>query len=259
MPLMGKTIGERKPDYFTMTIKRQDGPDGESYYERFRIPYEPNMNVISALMQIRLNPVTMDGDQTTSPSWDAACLEEVCGSCSMRVNGRPCQACTQLIDELEEPVMLEPFSRFPVVRDLVIDRSRMFQALKRVTAWNPLDGTYDLGEGPQVSQEDQQEMYKYASCITCGCCMEACPQVSEDAPFIGAAALGQAYLFNLQPNGKKKQNDRLEALMGPGGVGDCGNAQNCVRVCPKEIPLTDAIAALGRQLTWYSVKSFFRR
>jgi succinate dehydrogenase / fumarate reductase iron-sulfur subunit len=52
---------------------------------------------------------------------------------------------------------------------------------------------------------------------------------------------------------------RLDALMGPGGVADCGNAQNCVRVCPKEIPLTDAIAAVGRQLTWYSIKSFFRR
>jgi succinate dehydrogenase / fumarate reductase iron-sulfur subunit len=95
--------------------------------------------------------------------------------------------------------------------------------------------------------------------MTCGCCLEACPQVSETSPFIGASAIGQAYLFNLQPSGKRLAKERLEALMGPGGVADCGNAQNCVRVCPKEIPLTTAIAEMGRQLTWYSITSFFRR
>jgi succinate dehydrogenase / fumarate reductase iron-sulfur subunit len=102
-------------------------------------------------------------------------------------------------------------------------------------------------------------MYQFSRCMTCGCCLEACPQVSETSPFIGAAAIGQAYLFNMQPSGKRLAKERLEALMGPGGVADCGNAQNCVRVCPKEIPLTTAIADMGRQLTWYSITSFFRR
>jgi succinate dehydrogenase / fumarate reductase iron-sulfur subunit len=50
---------------------------------------------------------------------------------------------------------------------------------------------------------------------------------------------------------------RLEALMGPGGLHECGNAQNCVRVCPKSIPLTDSIAAMGRQVTKYALKKFF--
>ncbi len=247
------------PENITLKIKRQDAPGTEARWETFQIPYQPNMNVISALMEIRINPTTSEGKKTTPPSWDAACLEEVCGSCSMRINGVPRQACTALIDKLEQPITLEPFSKFPVIRDLVVDRTRMFDALKRVRAWNPLDGTYDLGKGPTVAPVDQEEMYKYASCMTCGCCLEACPQVNENSPFVGAAAIGQAYLFNKQPNGKIYANDRLEALLGPGGVGDCGNAQNCVRVCPKEIPLTTAIAEMGRQLTWYSVKRFFSR
>lgn len=247
------------PERITIKIKRQDGPGKEPYWETFALPYQASMNVISALMEIRINPVTVEGKKTTPPAWDAACLEEVCGSCSMRINGKPRQACTALIDQLEQPIVLEPFSKFPVVRDLMVDRSRMFEALKRVHAWNPLDGTYDLGPGPAVSSDDQGIMYKFASCMTCGCCLEACPQVNEHSPFIGAAAIGQSYLFNMQPSGKMLAKERLETLMDAGGVGDCGNAQNCVRVCPKEIPLTDAIAEMGRQLTWYSIKSFFSR
>lgn len=247
------------PEKITLKIKRQAGPGSEPYWQTFEIPYQPNMNVISALMEVQINPTTSSGEKTTPVVWDCSCLEEVCGACSMRINGVPRQSCTALIDQLEQPIVLEPFSKFPVIRDLMVDRSRMFDALKRVKAWNPLDGTYDLGPGPQVHPDDQGDMYKYASCMTCGCCLEACPQVNEASPFIGAAAIGQAYLFNKQPGGKKLASDRLDALMGPGGVADCGNAQNCVRVCPKEIPLTTAIADMGRQLTWHSIKSFFAR
>ncbi len=240
-----------------LEIKRQDDPNGPAYWEKFDVPYSAGMNVISALMEIRKNPVNIDGKKVTPVTWDSGCLEEVCGACSMRINGKPRQSCSALVDELEQPIRLEPFSKFPVIRDLMVDRSRMFEALKKVSAWNPLDGTYDLGPGPTVDSDTQQEMYKYSRCMTCGCCLEACPQYNDKSAFVGAHALGQAYYFNMQPVGKMLAKERYEELMGAGGVGDCGNAQNCVRVCPKEIPLTTAIAGMGRQLTWYSVKRFF--
>lgn len=240
-------------------IKRKDAPDAAPRWESFEIPWQPNMNIISALMEIRINPVTADGRRTTPVSFEAACLEEVCGSCSMRINGMPRQACSALCDQLDQPIVLEPFSKFPVLRDLVVDRTRMFDALKRVKAWNPLDGTYHLGAGDRIAPPVQDTMYKFSRCMTCGCCLEACPQVNDASPFIGASAIGQAYLFNMHPTGANMAAERLDALMGPGGVGDCGNAQNCVRVCPKEIPLTEAIAAMGRQLTWHAIKGFFAR
>lgn len=246
-------------DKIVVKVKRQDGPGEAAYWQTFELPYQRNMNVISVLMEIRANPVTSDGQKTTPVNWDSCCLEEVCGACSMRINGVPRQACTALVDQIEQPIVLEPFSKFPVLRDLLVDRSRMFEALKRVKAWNPLDGTYDLGEGPKVPSDEQGIMYKFSECMTCGCCLEACPQVNDSSPFVGAASIGQAFLFNKQPSGSMLAKDRIEALMGPGGVGDCGNAQNCVRVCPKEIPLTDAIAEMGRQLTWHTIKSFFVR
>ncbi len=246
------------PETIEIRVKRQDAPDAEPRWETFRIPYQPNMNVISCLMEIRMNPVTAEGRRTTAVCYDAACLEEVCGSCSMRINGRPRQACSALVDELDKPITLEPFGKFPVIRDLMVDRSRMFEALKRVRAWVPLDGTYDLGPGPRMTSDVQQDLYSYSRCMTCGCCLEACPQVNESSSYIGAAAIGQAYRFDAHPGPDTLHEQRMKALMGPGGVGDCGNAQNCVRVCPKEIPLTEAISEMARRLTVHAVKTFFR-
>ena len=247
------------PEKITVKIKRQETPGTEPHWETFSVPYQANMNIISVLMEIRINPVTVEGKKVIPPVWDSGCLEEVCGACSMRINGKPRQACTALVDQLEQPITLEPFSKFPVVRDLVVDRTKMFENLKRVQAWVPLDGTYPLGQGPKVTAEDQQDMYHFSRCMTCGCCLEACPQFHQDSPYVGAQAIGQAYLFNKQPAGKVLADQRLEVLMGPGGVGDCGFAQNCVRVCPKDIPLINALTDVSRQLTWYSVRRFFKR
>jgi succinate dehydrogenase / fumarate reductase iron-sulfur subunit len=235
-------------------IKRQDGQNTKPYFETFDVPLEDNMNVIIALMRIRENPVTIDGKKTTPVVWECACLEEVCGSCSMLVNGKPQQACSALIKDFTTPITLEPLSKFPVVRDLMVDRTRLFEDLKKVKAWINIDGTYDTGWGPRESQEDQQIRYTLARCMSCTLCMESCPQYNDNSPFVGPAVVSQVRLFNIHPTGKMQSTARLEALMGDEGVNTCGNAQNCYRVCPKEIPLTESIGAMGRKMTVYSLK-----
>jgi succinate dehydrogenase / fumarate reductase iron-sulfur subunit len=240
-------------------VRRQDGPEASPYWQNFRIPWAPQHNVISVLLEIRRRPVTAEGERVGAPAFDAACLEEVCGSCPMRINGRPRMACTALVDQLSQPIVLEPLEKFPVVRDLSVDRRRMFEALKRIRGWVPIDGTYDLGPGPRIAPERQQIMYSLDRCITCGICLEVCPQVHREGGFIGAAAIGQALLFNLHPTGEMSRDERLEELMGPNGIADCGNAQNCVEACPKEIPLTYAIGEIGRQTTMKWMKDLFRR
>jgi succinate dehydrogenase / fumarate reductase iron-sulfur subunit len=240
-------------------VRRQDGPETSPYWQNFRIPWAPQHNVISLLLEIRRCPVTVEGERVGAPAFDAACLEEVCGSCPMRINGRPRMACTALVDQLPQPIVLEPLEKFPVVRDLSVDRRRMFEALKRIRGWVPIDGTYDLGPGPRIAPERQQIMYSLDRCITCGICLEVCPQVQRSGGFIGAAAIGQALLFNLHPTGEMNRDERLDELMGPHGIADCGNAQNCVEACPKEIPLTYAIGEIGRQTTVKWMKDLFRR
>src|SRR5712672_1320269 len=227
-------------------IKRQLTPDAKPSWEEFEIPYKPNMNVTSALMQIAANPVTRAGKQTTPITYDSNCLEEICGSCAMLINGKARMACSALVDSLEQPIRIEPLSKFPLVRDLTVDRQFMFESLKRVKAWIPIDGTYNLGEGPRVSPEIQEKGYPLSNCITCGNCLEVCPQVNENNQFVGAAIISQVRLFNMHPTGAMNKSERLAALMGPGGIQECANAQNCVHACPKGIPLTESIAEVNR-------------
>jgi succinate dehydrogenase / fumarate reductase iron-sulfur subunit len=238
-------------------ITRQDTPDAAPYEEEFELPYRPNMNVISALMEIRRNPIDAKGKNTTPVTWEMNCLEEVCGACSMVINGKPRQSCSALVDQLEQPIRLAPMKTFPVVRDLQVDRSRMFDALKKVKAWIPIDGTYDLGPGPRMPETKRQWAYELSKCMTCGVCLEACPNVNSKSNFIGAQPLSQVRLFNAHPTGAMNKTERLEAIMGDGGLANCGNSQNCVQSCPKGIPLTTSIAALNRDTTLQAFRSFF--
>ena len=117
-----------------LKIKRQENPKASPRWEEFELNWHSGMNVISSLMEIAANPVTRDGKQTTPITYDSNCLEEICGSCAMRINGKAKMACSALVDKLEQPITLEPFSKFPVVRDLAVDRSVLFENLKAVKA-----------------------------------------------------------------------------------------------------------------------------
>jgi succinate dehydrogenase / fumarate reductase, iron-sulfur subunit len=249
------------PDTKTITIKikRQLAPDSKATWEEFDIPYRRNMNVTSALMDVAANPVTRDGKQTTPVTYDSNCLEEVCGSCAMLINGKARMACSALLDKLDQPIKLEPLSKFPVIRDLSVDRSVLFENLKKVKAWVPVDGTYDLGSGPRLTVDEQEEAYPLSRCISCCCCMEACPQFNEDTGFVGAAAISQVRLFNTHPTGKGLKRERLAALMGDGGIQECGYAQNCVEICPKDIPLTKSISEVGGQVMRQAIGDLFRK
>ncbi len=245
-------------------IKRQPGPGVASSWVDFEMPYRASMNVISCLMEIQRNPVDASGKPVDPVSWDCSCLEEVCGSCTMVINGRVRQSCSALVDNIRkerpgEPISLEPMTKFPVVRDLCVDRSRMFESLKKVKAWIPIDGTHDLGPGPRMNEVDRAESYKLSECMTCGCCVESCPNYNEDSKFIGPAAISQVVLFNSHPTGAMNAGERLDAIMGEGGITDCGNAQNCVNVCPKSIPLTTSIAKASRATSVRMITNLFDR
>ena len=233
-----------------LRIRRQDRPETMPYWQEFHIPYRPGHNIVSALMVLRDNPVTDDGQQVEPVAWESNCMEEVCGACTMLINGQPRQACSALVDDLVQPIVLEPLSKFPVVRDLLVDRSKIFQGLKQVKAWIEIDGAWDVHLGsPRISPQEWAENYLYSRCMSCGCCMEACPQFGPQQDFLGPAIMGQVFLMNNHPTGAYDRTDRLHAVMAEGGLSDCGNAQNCVRVCPKEIPLITAIGKLGRQVS----------
>lgn len=239
-----------------LKVKRQDGPDALPYWQEFELPYTPGHNVLSLLMELRKNPVDLRGKKVEPVVWESNCLEEVCGACSMVVNGKARQGCTALVDKLEQPITLEPMNKFPVIRDLIVDRSRMFNNLKKIKAWVEIDGSYALGAGPRQDPAEALDRYTMSTCMSCGVCLQVCPQVAVDNKFVGAAIINQVRLFNSHPTGAYKANERLDAIMGEGGIADCGNAQNCVEACPKHIPLTESIAKVGRAATARAFKKF---
>jgi succinate dehydrogenase / fumarate reductase iron-sulfur subunit len=268
---------------FDVVVLRQDGPAQPSYWERHTVEHEADMNCISVLQKIAAGGRTAEGKVVAPVAWECNCLEEVCGACTMLINGRVRQACTALVDKLlaEQPAEIElrPMSKFPVVRDLVVDRSRMFETMKKIEAWLPVDSYDDLGSGPRQSQEQQQMAYLLSRCMTCGCCLEACPQYLKielarrpgesdeqfrrrereeyDRSFMGAFSIALVDMLNSNPVGAMNTGHRLDALISEGGIQVCGNAQNCVRVCPKEIPLTTSIGRMGRAATLHTLKKIF--
>jgi len=252
------------PDTIQVEITRQSTPGAKAVVEKFEIPYRANMNITSLLGEIALNPVNADGQPTTPVTYDSNCLEEICGSCAMLINGKARMACSALVDKLQkenpgQPIRLAPLSKFPVVRDLAVDRSVLFENLKKVQAWVPIDGSYDLGSGPRQHPQIQEQRYPLSNCISCTICMEVCPQFNDVTGFVGAATIAQVKLFNMDPSGAVLKEERLRALAGDGGIQECGFAQNCVEACPKQLPLTEAISDMGRDVFVQQVKDFFTR
>ena len=101
---------------------------------------------------------------------------------------------------------------------------------KKYKHGHSVDGYHDLDSGEKILPDHQKVAYELSKCMTCGCCVEACPQYSKNNDFIGAAALSQARLFNMHPTGKNLKKERLNTLMQEGGISSCGNAQNCVEL-----------------------------
>jgi succinate dehydrogenase / fumarate reductase iron-sulfur subunit len=276
-------VSTTSKNQFEVRIRRQDRPDEPSYWQTFSLERIPSMNVTSALQQIAANPQTTTGQYVPPVAYESNCLEEVCGSCTMLINGRVRQACSALVDRLLEQqsqqIELRPMSKFPVIRDLIVDRRRLFRALEKLHCWIQVDGYFDAGPGPRQSQEEQEQAYPLSKCMSCGCCLEACPQYGKveanpqpgetneqvsqredaafDAAFIGAHAMSQVVLMNSNPTGRMAASQRLDALISPGGIQNCGKAANCQAVCPQEIPLMTSWGRAGRATTVHVIKRFF--
>lgn len=250
----------REPEEFfdrvLLKVKRQDDPEDIPYWERFEVPGEPGMTVAQALRAVREHPVTAEGQPTTPVVWDCSCEEALCGSCAMRIDGKADLACRRRVEECARPIVLEPLEKFPIVRDLAVDRSRMFAELERACCWTPIDDLSDRDALPGMrSQALAAEM---AGCSMCGLCLEACPQVNPRSAFAGAFLFAQVLLLGDHEVGARGKGPRLARMAGRGGVADCGFAQNCEAVCPRGIALVKAGVRVAGDIVATSAGQFLR-
>ena len=101
------------PSTIKVEIKRQATPDSASFTEKFEIPYRPGMNITSLLGEIALNPTDVSGKATTPVTYDSNCLEEICGSCAMLINGKARMACSRWLTSWSSPSRLLLFQSSP--------------------------------------------------------------------------------------------------------------------------------------------------
>ncbi|OGN59711.1 MAG: succinate dehydrogenase iron-sulfur subunit [Chlamydiae bacterium RIFCSPHIGHO2_12_FULL_27_8] len=238
---------------YILKILREENK--KSFFEEFELEYIEGSNIISALLEIQKNPINTKNGKVLPVSFEAGCLEEVCGACSMLINSIPMQACTTLIKPLiknKNFITLAPLSKFDVLKDLVVDRSKIFDQLKKVHAW------IDDGENKKIDPKIRDELYELSKCMSCGVCMEACPNYNERNDFIGPAAVSQAKLFIKHPL-SKNNNKRMNEMVSKEGVFNCGNSQNCKKMCPKNIPLTESIVEMQKASNKYFFKKIFAK
>lgn len=239
-----------------LKIRRQDHPNSSPYWESVEVKLKPLMTVHSALQSIKQWPVNSEAGAITPVVWDANCLEGQCGTCTMLINGRVGLACQTRLDGLDEPVRIEPLTKFPILRDLSVDRKKISQHLRVMKAWNLLDGYYSTKSHIQLTQDQEDSNHLLSACMACGACLEVCPQYNEHSSFVGPMSLVQLDRFENHPNRKTTDGGR-DVVLSVRGVEGCQNTQNCVKVCPVHLPITTSIAKLKRRATKLFFKTIF--
>lgn len=237
---------------YTLQIRRQDSlekPETTRTEERV-IDIDPQTSVLAALRSAE------ESSEVEEPvAHEGECFEGVCGACSMLVNGRVRLACTTSLASVADKrgvVRLAPLSKFPLIRDLVVDRSRVGDSLRRLQLFET-DSAQAPSEATPQSPSEAAALARLDTCMACAACLEACPQFGDHSEFVGALALHQLSVKNRKVNGQHGLTTRLEAAMAPGGIQNCGKAQNCVEVCPEKLPLVDSLQSVARQTSRHMI------
>jgi succinate dehydrogenase/fumarate reductase iron-sulfur protein len=224
---------------FTLHIRRYD-PDQDkgSHWESFQVPWVPTMTVIEALEWLT--------DQGRYVAFRANCREFTCGSCAMRINGKPGLACdTPFTDQ----VRLEPLTRYPVKRDLVVETSAVREQWKELRLWPHLKASKPLDNVPASSMEGWHRAY--ARCIECYVCLDACPASdSESSQFVGPMWMLQIARARAHPLDGVERLDQAAAK----GVGRCVSCFECAGVCPVDISPIFEIQGLRWDLIIHRIK-----
>ncbi len=220
-------------------IKRQETSEAKPFFQTFASEGDGIMTVADFLRQLNERDMLTDaaGVQARPIAWECSCLEKKCGACAMLVNGSPVLACGVFLNEAARDarkkgeVTLEPLSRFPVIRDLTVDRSSMFDMLNKMKLW--------LEEKDWTGfNRDEQLEFSSSQCLMCGCCLEVCPNFIPDGDFGGAAAMNAAFKI-LEQQTRDGHFAEMAAEYRKHFFSGCGQSFSCQKACPVGLPLDE--------------------
>ncbi len=223
-------------------------------YREYSIIADRFTTVLDALLQIREN-------QDSTIQLRYSCRMAMCGSCGMKINGKPKLACQTMISKVGNLVTIEPMEHFPIVRDLVPNLDDFFLKYRSVKPYliEKNMKTQDNPNSMNLQYPNQVERYLSSNyCIQCGLCYSACPIVGSDEHYLGPAALNVAFRYSADSRDFGIKH-RLEILSGNEGTSRCHFVGECTEVCPKEVYPSYSIQKLRRELVKTEITSWLRK
>lgn len=214
--------------HIELTVKRQSSPNEAARLQTFLYDGDGNLTIADWLTEVNQNEAKKDRIE-----WECGCLEKKCGACAMRINGYPRLACSIFLKDAAKhgKILLEPLSKFPLVKDLAVDRSTMFEMLRTMKIW-----TQEKEESSYGQDYDLQ--YKAGKCLQCGCCLEVCPNFLSGGTFGGAAAMAEAYKA-IEQNEQSDHRSEMISAYRTHFFSGCGQALSCRDVCPIKLSLDE--------------------
>src|SRR5512139_273591 len=211
--------------------------DKKWHYETYRLEADPTDTVLDLLEKVK-------GQQDGRLSFRRSCAHGVCGSDSMRINGRNHLACKTLVRDLGDHITVEPLMGLKVVKDLIVDMEPFFENYKKVLPYfinnspPPENGKERLQSPEQRARFDET-----TKCILCAACTTSCPSFWASDDYLGPAALVTAHRFIFDSR-DEAASERLQILSETDGVARCHTVYNCTMACPRDIHITKAIGEL---------------
>ena len=226
-----------------LKFKRQKSRDSESYMQTFLYEGSMQFSVLGAIHSLGLRPVLtdVDGEPADRVAYESSCIQKRCGACAILINGKPRLACEVFLEDIVEDggtVDIAPLSKFPVICDLVVDRGRIYENMKKMKLW------LSDKAGSDVSEEERALQYKSAQCLQCGCCLEVCPVFKGNDAFYGTPGLVTAYKLLSQsedPAHKEEMIQKYEKHF----LATCDESYDCEKVCPAGIPIEEMFVRLN--------------
>ena len=219
-------------------ILRQLSPVTEPYWEEFSCDAAEDTTIAGLLDHLNYNDDIYDisGRKTTRIGWECSCLQGMCGGCAMVVNDTPCLACETFLKDLNaDELTIRPLRKFPVIHDLVVDRSIIHQNLMQSDVF--------IGEYKPSSKKDHEHQYTAAKCLKCGLCLEVCPNYVNGASFYGALFANDCYLVASRNTAKGKE---IRQMYHEHFAKSCSKSLSCMDVCPMQIQTIASIAKMNR-------------
>lgn len=226
-------------------ILRRESGSSQPYIQS--IDYETddcNAVVSGALTDINSTEGYTDtsGNMVSYIRWECSCLQKKCGACAMLINSYPRLACDARLSEcsVNGVIRLEPLRKFPVVADLIVDRSVMRENLKSMNTWFEREHKSTDAAGGTA--------YEASRCLQCGCCLEICPNFYVGSEFFGSAALVPA--SRIIALSDKEDSSAASTLYKKHYYNGCGKSLSCRDVCPANIAIDDLLVRSNAAAVW---------